>query len=215
MIFDYFDRIRIINLPSRADRRAEMMGELRRVGLEGDPRVSFFDACSFEDAGTFYSRGARGCYHSHLAILEEAAAAGESVLILEDDCDFTPGIRGYELPERWSIFYGGYEAASEDLQASDIVGSHFMGFTAEAAKRLTPYLNEILASGDHPSIDGAYIWYRRAHPDVPTAFAAPPIGRQRPSRSDVGQLGFFDRIPGIGRLLGVARKVKRRLQRLG
>ena len=46
MIFDYFDEIRVINLPSRKDRRALMLGELRRVGLEGDPRVEFFDALS-------------------------------------------------------------------------------------------------------------------------------------------------------------------------
>lgn len=214
MIFDHFDQIRIINLAARVDRREEMLGELRRVGLGEGERVRFFSACSFADAGTFYSKGARGCYHSHLEILEEAAAAGQSVLILEDDCDFTPSVETFQLPPEWSILYGGYTAMSADLDKSDIVGSHFMGFTAEAAQRLVPYLHDILASGDHPSIDGAYVWYRRAHPDVRTAFAVPPLGRQRPSRTDVGELRFFDRLPLSGRVLPWARKVKRRIQRL-
>lgn len=214
MIFDRFDAIRVINLPQRTDRRAEMLAELRRVGLAKDERVAFFDACSFADAGTFSSQGARGCYHSHLAILEEAAAAGQSVLILEDDCDFTSAVRSYEPPEAWSIFYGGYAAGSPDLDKSDIVGSHFMGFTAEAARRLVPYLRTILASGDHPPIDGAYVWFRRAHPGVRTAFAVPPLGRQRPSRTDIGELGSFERVPLIGHVLPWARKLKRLAQRL-
>ncbi len=213
MIFDHFDAIRIINLPSRKDRRAEMIEELRRVGLEGDARVSFFDACSFEDAGTFYSRGARGVYHSHLAILEEAAAAGRSVLILEDDCDFAPAIAGYEPPPSWSIFYGGYEAQSDDLETSDIVGAHFMGFSKDITPALSFYLREILASGHHPPIDGAYIWFRRAHPQVRTVFAVPPLGHQRPSRTDIAALRWFDRVPGVRDALGVARKLKRRLRR--
>jgi glycosyl transferase, family 25 len=214
VIFDQFDTIRIINLPQRKDRRAEMLQELRRVGLEGDARVAFFPACSFEDAGTFYSKGARGCYHSHLAILEEAAAAGRSVLILEDDCDFTAAVRSYELPSGWAIFYGGYTAMAPDLQKSDIVGSHFMGFTAQMAQRLAPYLKQILESGHHPSIDGAYVWFRRAYPDIPTAFAVPQLGRQRPSRTDVGEPGLFDRLPFAQRLLPWARKLKRSARRL-
>jgi glycosyl transferase family 25 len=214
MIFDHFDQIRIVNLPSRADRRAEMTGELKRAGLENDPRVRFFDACSFADAGTFYSKGARGCYHSHLAILEEAAAANQSVIILEDDCDFTPAIHSYALPADWSVFYGGYYAVSEDLQTSDIVGSHFMAFTADIVPHLVAYLNEILKRDDHPSIDGAYVWYRRAFPEVKTAFAVPPLGVQRPSRTDIGDLRFFDRVPLLTGALTVARKLKRRLTRL-
>ena len=44
-----FDRIRIINLPSRVDRRREMLGELRRIELADDPRVSFADGVIVEE----------------------------------------------------------------------------------------------------------------------------------------------------------------------
>ena len=52
MLFDHFDQVRVINLKHRTDRRAQMLGELRRIGADNDPRVAFFGACRFEDAGT-------------------------------------------------------------------------------------------------------------------------------------------------------------------
>lgn len=214
MLFDRFDVIRVINLPYRTDRRADMIAELRRVGLHGDPRVAFFDAIAPDDAGTFTSKGAHGVYRSHLAILEEAAAAGRSVLILEDDVDFASGVRDFVLPERWSIFYGAHYASDPaDLHNSDIIGAHFMGFSAEAARRIAPYLRAILASGDHPPIDGAYVWFRRAHPDVATVFADPALAEQRSSRTDIADLRWFDRSPGLRQGVSLARRVKRALRR--
>ncbi|MEO6716867.1 MAG: hypothetical protein ABIM50_06415, partial [Novosphingobium sp.] len=90
MTLDCFDRIRVINLAERRDRRRDMARELAAIGLANDPRVSFFPAIRPENAGDFTSVGARGVYLGQLAILREAAAANESVLILEDDCTFAP-----------------------------------------------------------------------------------------------------------------------------
>lgn len=214
MLFDHFDQVRIINLKHRADRRAEMLGELRRIGADADPRVAFFDACRFDDRGTFDSIGARGCYHSHLDILEAAAAAGAGVLILEDDADFTAAARETMLPAGWQIFYGGYHAARpDDLQRSDIIGSHCMGFSADIVPALASYLRGLLALDDHPTIDGAYVWYRRAHPAVVTHFAVPPISDQRPSRTDIAELRFFDRWPVLRDAAQLARRIKRGLSR--
>lgn len=213
MPFDHFDSIRIINLPHRRDRRAEIRNELRCVGLENDPRVEFFDACSFSDAAPFSSKGARGVYHSQLAILEKAASDGHSVLILEDDVDFIEGAQNYRLPDEWSIFYGGYYPADpDDLQASDIVGAHMMGFSASIVPQLVAFLRSVSFEGCHPPIDGAYVWFRRANPQVKTIFADPPLGYQRPSRSDVANLQFFDRLPGFRQGASVARKLKRSLR---
>lgn len=214
MLFDHFDQVRIINLKHRTDRRAQMLGELRRIGGAADPRLAFFDACRFDDAGTFTSIGARGVYHSHLAILEAAAAQGASVLILEDDVDFTAAARDTTLPADWQIFYGGHYAAQpDDLQRSDIIGAHCMGFRAEIVPALAAYLRGLLALDDHPPIDGAYVWYRRAHPDIVTHFAVPPIADQRPSRTDIAELRFFDRWPGLRQAAQLARRLKRRLVR--
>lgn len=214
MLFDRYDSIRIINLPHRSDRRADMLGELRRVGLKGDPRVSFFDACAFADAGTFSSKGARGVFHSHLAILEDAAAHGRSVLIFEDDLDFTPEVFTYDLPALPPIFYGAYYASDpDDLPNSDIVGAHFMGFDARTAGRIAAYLRTVLASGHHPPIDGGYIWFRKAHPEVETVFAPVPLGQQRPSRTDIAAVRFYDRLPALRGAASFARKLKRASRR--
>ncbi len=210
MLFDHFDAVRIINLKHRTDRRAQMEGELRRLGASGDPRVAFFDACRFDQPGTFTSIGARGVYHSQLAILEEAAAQGSSVLILEDDVDFTSTARDTTLPADWQIFYGGhYASRPEDLRDSDIIGAHCMGFRADVVPALATYLRGLLALDDHPPIDGAYVWYRRAHPEIVTHFAVPPIANQRPSRTDIADQRFFDRWPGLREAAGLARRGKR------
>lgn len=209
-----FDQIRIINLPYRTDRRADMLRELARIGLADDPRVSFFEAIRPADQGDFYSVGARGVYLSHLQILREAADAGMNVLILEDDCQFTPAaLSAGNLPDPatpWDIFYGGYEATDPgDLYTSDIVGAHMMGFTANTARRLCDYLDNLVYDGAHPPIDGAYVWFRRANDDIRTAFAVPPLAVQRSSRSDVGNLRLHDRITMLRPFLAFARRIKR------
>ena len=214
MLFDHFDRVRIINLAHRTDRRAQMIGELRRIGAAEDARVAFFDARRFDAPGSFTSIGARGVYHSHLDILDEAAAAGESVLILEDDVDFTPAARDTMLPDNWQIFYGGHYAATpDDLPNSDIIGAHCMAFRADVVPQLASYVRSLLEREDHPPIDGAYVWFRRANPHLVTVFAEPALANQRPSRTDIAALRFFDRWPGLRGGAGVARNLRRALGR--
>ena len=211
-----FDLIRIINLPMRTDRRQQMERELRRIGLAKDPRISFHAAVAPDNPEPFRRRGEKGVFLSHLAVLREAASKDASVLILEDDADFTAALLTGEPPAANGIFYGGYQAATpDDLHGSDIIGAHCMGFSAEVAKALVPYLTALLDHSSPPPIDGAYVWFRRSFPEVPTTFAVPPIALQRPSRSDIAPLRFFDRIPLLRGAAGHARRVKRRMQRRG
>lgn len=209
MIFDHFDMIRIINLPERKDRRRGMMAELRRVGLADDPRVQFFAAIRPKEALNHLSIGMHGVFLSHHAILKEAAAKDMSVLILEDDCDFSPDIAGYQPPKGWDVFYGGYDAAQPDrLHESDIIGAHMMGFTADAAKQVADYFAGLKPEGAFPPIDGAYVWFRRAHPEAATVFAEPPIGNQRGSRSDIADVAIYDRLPVIRGAVEMARRFR-------
>lgn len=210
-MFAPFDSIRVINLKERRDRRREMEGELARIGLDSDRRISFFPAIRPPNAGPFTSIGARGVYESQLAILREAAEANRSVLILEDDCDFTDDVRGYDFGGDWEIFYGGYYATDPDnLMTSDIVGAHMMGFTANAARQIVAYLDTLEFTGIHPPIDAAYIWFRRACPGVATRFAVPPLAIQRSSRSDIADMRFYDRLPFLRPVVNLARRARRR-----
>ena len=53
------------------------------------------------------------------------------------------------------------------------------------------------------------MWFRRAHPELVTVFSM--VGTQRPSRTDIGQLKWFDRTSGVRELAGLMRKTTRRL----
>lgn len=215
-MFDRFDAIRIVNLPHRKDRHREMTGELRKVGLAGHPKIEFFPAHRYSEPGRFYSPGARGCFSSHLAILREAAANGQSVLILEDDCNFVSP-SNCQIPADCDVFYGGYLAASlpDDLANSDIVGSHCMGFSARAVSRVLPWIEKAWESDDPAPIDGEYVRFRRANPDIVTFFAKPQVAVQRPSRTDIGSQRLFDRLPGLRELAGYARRARRSLTGAG
>lgn len=227
MFLDAFDAIWILNLPHRADRRAEMRRELKKLGIENDPRVAFFAGSVLSEAGPFSAPGVHGCYRSHLNLLKAAVAQGGRTLVLEDDCAFTPDAIRYELPaDGWDVFYGGYLADNPaDLEHSNIIGAHCMGYSPRAAAALADYLENLLDPGFAPDVtavaagqveegikppfDGAIVWFRRAHPEMKTIFAQ--IAEQRSSRSDIAPGTFLDRAaPSVA---GAARKIKNILRR--
>lgn len=225
MIFEHYERIRIVSLAGRPDRRRELLHELQKVGQGDNPKVAFFDALRTDGPGPFRSQGSHGCYLSHLQILEEAAERGENVLILQDDCEFLPSINEASVPPGCDVFYGGFLASDPDnLHDSDIIGAHFMGFSARAAREAAVYLRNLLdprfppdpqaaAQPDfnpamRPPIDGACVWFRRAHPHLRTDFEL--VANQRASRSDVAPPRFFDRVWGLRTLAALARTIRRR-----
>ncbi len=239
-IFASFDRVFILNLPDRADRRGEIAGELARIGTSlTDPRIRLFPAIRPEDAGDFPAIGARGAFLSHLGALREARDLGcHSALILEDDCDFAAGIDALLPPALdmldtlgLDIFYGGCilpeglggadpEATPLMLAnaATPVQMAHFVGFGRVAIEGLVPYLEAMLGrapgsvEGGPMHVDGAYNWYRRSRPELTTWLARPQLGHQRPSRSDIAPPGPLDRLPGPLRQIarGMRRAWKRR-----
>jgi glycosyl transferase family 25 len=208
-----YDVVRIVNLPTRLDRKRAMEGELRRIGLFGDPGIAFFPAFAPEMAEPWRSRGERGCFLSHLAILKAARQAGQSVLILEDDCDFTDAAFDADWGKDSDIFYGGFGAQDySDLHASNVQGSHCMGFSAAVVGPLIDFLEELAKGEAPPPIDGAYVRFRRLHPEWRTAFALPQVAVQRQSPSDIA-VGRFDRVWPLTLLASIARKLNRRRYR--
>ena len=208
-MIETYDQIRIINLVARADRRRQMISELRRLGLGADPRVEFFAAVVPDDAGPWPNPGARGCYMSHLSILRAAQAVGASVLILEDDCDFTEAALKSQWGQGSDIFCGGFGATDyANLDNSDIQGSHCIGFDRAVIGRLIRFLEDLTHTTSPPPIDGAYVEFRRANPDVRTEFARPQVAIQRQSSSDISP-GRFDRNKLSRLAVGLLRKLNR------
>ncbi len=214
--------IRIINLPYRTDRRAQIRAELAGMGLSlGDGDVQLFPAFRPRKMGGFSSIGARGCFLSHLGVLRQAMSENTpSVLILEDDACFPRKAREM-LPmvldglarTQWSIFYGGYriDGVLEQKQPGAVpvppqlglITAHCIALRRAAIERIVPYLEAMLArapgspDGGPMHVDGAYSWFRRANPDLVTLAAVPQVAHQRASRTDIHRLRLFDRMPVV------------------
>jgi len=228
-------RVFVINLLSRRDRYLEMGGQLRKVGLGWESsRVTHVAAVRPSGDAGFPSVGAHGCFMSHLSVLEQAINAGlESILILEDDCNFVHDISArmgavnaaLECSD-WSLFYGGYHLygvpAPRPQPGSPILEvapeqpvwlAHCLALRGQALQALPDYLRAVLsrppghADGGRMDVDGAYSWFRRAHPHLKTYIANPQIAYQRSSRTDISELSWRDRLPLVRLLMAAGRKV--------
>jgi len=230
-----FDAVYIINLPSRTDRREEMTRELTRVGIDpAAPDIVFFDAVRPADAGGFPSIGTRGCFMSHLGVLKAARDAGHGrILILEDDLNFNRDFRqDYATVEPllhdspWGMAYLGYLALTPPVHSKErlftlapsttVSATHMLAFDAGIIPALIAYLEAMLARpAGHPEggpmhVDGAYSWFRRAHPDVRTVLCIPELGYQRPSRTDIHELKWFDKTPVVRDVVALIRRSRAR-----
>jgi glycosyl transferase, family 25 len=223
---DFFDQIYIINLPQRLDRRREVIIQLKRIGLtQPIDNLQFFPAVRPQSAAGFPSIGARGCFLSHLSILEEAAIKKfQRILIWEDDINFVRNFNkraGNALRDlcsvEWAIFYGGYRTDHKPIAAAGsaiaflapmrtVETTYFIAFQGESIAMAARHLRTMLGRepgdtrGGPMHVDGAYAWFRKENPALKTFLAVPQLGYQRPSQSDIHPGGWYDHI-GLGSLL--------------
>jgi hypothetical protein len=225
--------IHVINLPERGDRRREFARQLGRIGFGYDhPDVTLFAAVRPTDAGGFPSIGARGCFLSHLEILRAARGAeAPQIAICEDDLDFSEDFedRAPTLFEElagmeWDVFYGGFDAAAHGVTAppglvrldpgQKVLCTHFLALRRPAIDALVPYLEAMTRrrmgdpAGGPMHVDGAYSHFRADHPEMVTVAVSPTLGRQRPSRTDVHDLRWFDRMPLFREAVGALRRLR-------
>lgn len=232
-IFDLFSQVRIINLVDRWDRRREMQAQLERLGGVGS-NVRFFDAHRPDHAGDFPSVGARGCFESQLNVLRDALATGvDSVLIIEDDFDFTQSGRRRAArllaPLReldWHIFYGAHLLDSSKRTGLGVIPcdepvltASFIAFRGSILSNLVNFLEGILTRpAGSPEygpmhVDGAYTVFRALHPQYRTFAAFPSLGKQRRSRSDITPTGMFlDRWTATRKVASLLRRSMNRLE---
>ena len=110
-----FPSTSIINLKRRADRRRRVTAQFHSLGIDmNQAGISFFEAKSFVTRGLFVNAGVRGCFESHLALLQMCARSNQPLLICEDDVHFEePALTahhsaGFDLPASgWDIIYFG------------------------------------------------------------------------------------------------------------
>jgi len=201
-----------------------MQKQLSSVGWQ----ATFFPAIRPDNAADFSSIGARGCYLSHLAVLKEAKSAGvRQLILLEDDVNFAPHFaEGWQSSMRrlealeWSVFYPGHvlETLPQGLSllspSTAVRCSHFMVVNGTAIPLLIDGLETIISRPPgHPlggpmHVDGAYNTIRMQNPSLDTYAFSPTLGYQRPSRTDVGDLKWFDRIAALRPILKFGRRIK-------
>jgi len=213
---EYFERIYILNLPDRKDRLREMSAHLSKFGTPVDGKsVRVFPGIKPEDRKGFRNRGIRGCFLSHLAILQESAADKlYNVLVMEDDLAVSPGFphaAPYLITQLkaidWQFAYLGHFLELDCSEGPKFVqynerirGAHFLGLKGRVLGSLIPFLEELLSrppgdpEGGPMAYDGALSFYRKRDPALITLAACPSMGSQRPSRSDLSPR-WFDDIP--------------------
>jgi glycosyl transferase family 25 len=231
----FFDRVYVINLSSRPDRRREMQTQLERIGLSlNAPDVVLFEAIKPVDPAGFPTLGARGCFMSHLAVLREARDKGlASVLILEDDLNFCDdfvakfaAVAAGLACNSWGLWYGSYQldapppgSVASCVRADPALAIGTSALLAVNGPQIAPlvqYLEAMLRrpagdpAGGPMHIDGAYCWYRLAHPEAATWLATPPLGFQRSSRTDVHALRWFDRAGWAAVVVSALRRLQNR-----
>ncbi|OKH26165.1 LPS biosynthesis glycosyltransferase [Hydrococcus rivularis NIES-593] len=229
---EFFDRIYVINLPYRVDRRKAIEKELNQAGISFlSEKVELFAAIRPDSAGSFRSIGYRGAFLSHLNVLKQAREQGlNNVLIIEDDLELSEDFKKYEdlliaelMVRDWDIVHFGYgiesiasarEVSLPILQpfSGEMIGAQFYGVNGKVLGRLIDFFEALLQRpAGHPeggpmSPDGAYNFFRWQNPDVVRLIAVPSFGGQRSSRSDITP-SWFDRLPILRFLARVAREI--------
>ena len=227
-LIDQFDRVYIVNLPERSDRRREIEAELGRLGMRVDgEKIRYLSAVRPDDAGLFPSLGARGCFLSHLSILNAAIENDlGNILVMEDDLSIDkrfvqlqPEMCRMLREERWHFGYLGHvEPMADDggvpawqIGRQPLATTHFYALNREVIRPLRDHLEACLTrKPGHPlgspmHVDGAYSLFRMQHPDALTLIAAPSLGGQRSSRSDIFPNKWYDRIPVFVHAAGLMR----------
>lgn len=229
-LIERFDRSYIINLRDRTDRRVEVIREFAKIGITlPHPKIGLYTAERPADQGVFPSLGARGIFESHRDVLRLAIERRLSnVLVFEDDVFFR------DIPEHaidgmlselgrqpWDIIYFGYLFPSEStlsgpLAQSEIltIGSHFCALNGPFIRYIAQYMDDCEKRpprhrlGGPMSRDGVFNHVRLINPDVRVLLAVPNLAVQRSSRTDLGPLKFYDRVPWMRPVTGRLRGVK-------
>ena len=234
-IIDYFDRTAIINLPERADRRAETREEFKRVGWQiENKKADFFTATQPEIAAGFPSAGVKGCFLSHMNAIKQAKHDNLSnILIMEDDIAFISDINKIasealqELDKtEWGFLYLGHGHISDhtpDKRLEEIseplLLKHFYAVNGKIFDRFLQFLEKVLERPPgHPDggpmyFDGALTTFRMQNRDINTYVIIPSIGYQRSSRTDLRPPSLWDRWAFLSPMTAGIRRIKNVIKR--
>jgi glycosyl transferase family 25 len=239
----------VINLDRRSDRLEQIDRRLSRLGL-GRQRIRALDERSlgsppwpgFDHVG--YRRRCGkcadpheyACYMSHLAALEAVAASGVDIgLVLEDDADFAPGVRGLieaalAAQDEWDVLQLGGRPWGAPIALRRLAGDYLLCamrvrrpgafaylVTREAAVRYREGLLPMSAPID-VAFDQSWrlgLRFRAVKPAAAfPAGAEPSTVEQAPGRAALRKLPWWRRASGlVARVSNEARRIGYHLSR--
>ncbi|HKJ75531.1 MAG TPA: hypothetical protein VKA19_15555 [Alphaproteobacteria bacterium] len=229
----YFDRVYIINLPSRPDRLKSIMGELDKLGFAGArERIFVPEAPMPEDPNGFPSKGVFGNFLSHFTILRDAQELGlDRILVLEDDAIFLralrkmsvqAGIIGELESHHWGMWFGGHRLRQElSGQPKGVIPTK-LGFAwahcyAVHGRSLGALIDYLAATMERPRghplggrmyIDGAFSMFRDLHPGHLCLISNPAVSIQKGTTSNLGELKSYDSSTLVRPLVGKVRALR-------
>ena len=228
-VIEYFDRVQIVNMAIREDRRRETEDEFAANSFPiNTDSVGFFEAITPEEADEFPNRGAKGCFMSHLTILQDAEARGlNNVLLLEDDLSFSKHVVEYTevalgaLKDMdWDIVYFGHAIKNDPdtTEWKEVTGrmltSHFYAVNGKTISRLTEFLKQMSERPcGHPEggpmhYDGALSTFMSQNDDIKGYYFSKNLGYQRPSKTNIHEPSAVDTNIFLKPLIGMYRKFK-------
>jgi len=204
-LFAGFGSRRLISMKARAERRQRIDAGLAGYDLSLEALgVEIFDGLAFGEANGFPSKGVRGCFTSHMTLMQECAASEKSMLVMEDDIDFhfdritrfhkaVPDLQS----TGWDIVYLGYlvpetsGAPRLETYSGGTIGGHFYGVTPAFARAVADYMMSCTTRPPGDPVggpmyrDAAFTMFRERNPARVTKLAIPALGGQFSSRSDL------------------------------
>jgi GR25 family glycosyltransferase involved in LPS biosynthesis len=114
-LFDRFDKVFLVNLDKRTDRLENFQKQVEKYNLGDYQRVSAVDGTTI-DSKKYTNRlrpGELGLVLTNLSIIKLSKESNyETILILEDDCNFSEEIEKVDeyfslLPSDWDMLYMG------------------------------------------------------------------------------------------------------------
>lgn len=218
------DKIIVISLPQRADRRKQFAESFASTGLDWQietvPAI-YGKALDMPKIIGTIGAGGYGCWCSHLLVLLRAISEGwENYLLLEDDAIFTPDFpkvferAAQELPEDWDQLYLGFQALNTHLAKFEKYSKHLLrvgdAHRAHAYminKRAYPvFLKHLFDIAEKPADYHIDHWFGQLHlarnegRRVVNVFAAyPQIVNQSAGKSDINGAENNERAWSIAR----------------
>lgn len=227
---EFFERIVVISMASRPDRRSRVIRVLARLGLElgKTPGVELFDAICPTEANGFPSAARRGSFLSHSTVAKQALRDKlNNILVIEDDAAFTPAMAQHggrlvsqlaEIP--WHIAFLGYLNITPPPGPpgwlpleGERLGTHCYGLKREILPELTEYMHLVeTREPGHPDgarfgADPTYVMFCAKTKHCITLMARPNLSVQGSIASDLSPK-WFDRIPGLRESAALARRAK-------